>query len=69
MVWQIHRNGFFKNQLLDKKSEIINLHQYAGDFVGKPITIFDSVEIAKVVLSLDLPPSKLDIIKLTTSMY
>jgi glyceraldehyde 3-phosphate dehydrogenase len=26
---------------------------------------FDSVEIAKVVLSLDLPPSKLDIGKLT----
>lgn len=56
----------FKNQLLDKNvSEIINLHQYAGEFVGKPITIFDSVEIAKVVLSLDLPPSKLDIGKLT----
>jgi glyceraldehyde 3-phosphate dehydrogenase len=56
----------FKNQLLDKNvSEIINLHQYAREFVGKPITIFDSVEIAKVVLSLDLPPSKLDIGKLT----
>jgi glyceraldehyde 3-phosphate dehydrogenase len=35
------------------------------EIVGKPITIFDSVEIAKVVLSLDLPPSKLDIGKLT----
>jgi glyceraldehyde 3-phosphate dehydrogenase len=34
------------------------------EIVGKPITIFDSVEIA-VVLSLDLPPSKLDIGKLT----
>jgi glyceraldehyde 3-phosphate dehydrogenase len=56
----------FKNQLLDKNvSEIINLHQYAREFVGKPITIFDSVEIAKIVLSLDLPPSKLDIGKLT----
>jgi glyceraldehyde 3-phosphate dehydrogenase len=33
--------------------------------VGKPITIFDSVEIAKIVLSLDLPPSKLDIGRLT----
>jgi hypothetical protein len=30
-----------------------------GEFVGKPL-IF-SVEIAKVILSLDLPPSKLDI--------
>ena len=56
----------FKNQLLDKNvSDIINLHQYAADFVGKPISIFDTVEIAKVVRSLDLPPSKLDIGKLT----
>ncbi|KVV15618.1 glyceraldehyde-3-phosphate dehydrogenase [Flavobacterium sp. TAB 87] len=55
----------FKNQLLDKNvSDIINLHQYAGEFVGKPITVFNSVEIAKVILSLDLPPSKLDIGKL-----
>jgi glyceraldehyde 3-phosphate dehydrogenase len=52
----------FKNQLLDKNvNEIINLHQYSGEFVGKPINVFSSVEIAKVILSLDLPPSKLDI--------
>jgi len=56
----------FKNQLLDKNvNEIINLHQYAGEFVGKPITVFDSVEIARVISELDLPPSKLDIGKLT----
>ncbi|MDG2431758.1 glyceraldehyde-3-phosphate dehydrogenase [Flavobacterium sp.] len=56
----------FKNQLLDKNvSDIINLHQYAGEFVGKPITIFDSVEIARAVFELDLPPAKLDIGKLT----
>ncbi|MEO7979071.1 glyceraldehyde-3-phosphate dehydrogenase [Flavobacterium sp.] len=56
----------FKNQLLDKNvSEIINLHQYAGEFVGKPVSIFDSVEIAKVILSLDFPPAKLDLGKLT----
>ncbi|WJS94874.1 glyceraldehyde-3-phosphate dehydrogenase [Flavobacterium johnsoniae] len=56
----------FKNQLLDKNvSDIINLHQYAGEFVGKPVTIFDSVEIAKVVLTLDLPPAKIDLGKLT----
>jgi glyceraldehyde 3-phosphate dehydrogenase len=48
--------------LLDKNvNEIINLHQYSGEFVGKPINVFSSVEIAKVILSLDLPPSKLDI--------
>jgi glyceraldehyde 3-phosphate dehydrogenase len=42
----------FKNQLLDKNvNEIINLHQYSGEFVGKPINVFSSVEIAKVILS------------------
>ena len=52
----------FRNQLLDKNvSEIINLHEYAGEFVGKPISIFDSVEIAKAIFSMNLPPSKLDI--------
>lgn len=56
----------FRNQLIDKNvSEIINLHEYAGEFVGKPISIFDSVEIARAILSMDLPPSKLDIGKLT----
>jgi glyceraldehyde 3-phosphate dehydrogenase len=56
----------FKNQLLDKNvSDIINLHQYAGEFVGKHITVFDSVEIARAIWELDLPPAKLDIGKLT----
>jgi glyceraldehyde 3-phosphate dehydrogenase len=56
----------FRNQLIDKNvSDILNLHEYAGEFVGKPISIFDSVEIAKAIRSIDLPPSKLDIGKLT----
>ncbi|MEO9953170.1 glyceraldehyde-3-phosphate dehydrogenase [Nonlabens sp.] len=56
----------FRNQLIDRNvSEIINLHEYAGEFVQKPISVFDSVEIAQAILSLDLPPSKLDIGKLT----
>ncbi len=33
--------------------------------MGKPISIFDSVEITKAINSLNLPPSKLDIGKLT----
>jgi glyceraldehyde 3-phosphate dehydrogenase len=37
--------------------------------VGKPINVFSSVEIAKVILSLDLPPSKLDIGKLTYEYF
>jgi glyceraldehyde 3-phosphate dehydrogenase len=60
----------FRNQLIDKNvSEIINLHEYAGEFVGKPISIFDSVEIARAILSMDLPPSKLDIGKLTYEFH
>jgi len=56
----------FRNQLIDRKvSEIINLHEYAGAFVQKPISIFDSVEIAQALLLLELPPAKLDIGKLT----
>ncbi|HEX9979788.1 MAG TPA: glyceraldehyde-3-phosphate dehydrogenase [Flavobacterium sp.] len=60
----------FRNQLIDRNvSEIINLHEYAGEFVGKPISIFDSVEIARAIYSLDLPPSKLDIGKLTYEYF
>ncbi|QXP78345.1 MULTISPECIES: glyceraldehyde-3-phosphate dehydrogenase [Winogradskyella] len=56
----------FRNQLIDRNvSEILNLHEYAGKFVQKPISIFDSVEIAQAISALNLPPAKLDIGKLT----
>ena len=56
----------FRNQLIENNvSEIINLHEYAVAFVGKPINIFDSVEIASAIAELDLPPSRIDIGKLT----
>lgn len=56
----------FRNQLIDKNvSEILNLHEYAGAFVQKPISIFDTVGIAQAIKTLDLPPAKLDIGKLT----
>ena len=56
----------FRNQLIDRNvSEILNLHEYAGEFVQKPISVFDSVEIAQAIKTLDLPPAKLDIGKLT----
>ena len=55
----------FRNQLIDRNvSEILNLVEYASDFVEKPISIFDTVEVAKAISQLDLPPSKLDIGKL-----
>ena len=56
----------FKNQIIDKSvSDIIHLHEYAGEFVQKPISIFDSVEILRAINDIMLPPSKLDIGKLT----
>lgn len=56
----------FRNQLIDRNvSQILNLHEYAGKFVQKPISIFDSVEIAQAIKSLDIAPAKLDIGKLT----
>jgi glyceraldehyde 3-phosphate dehydrogenase len=56
----------FKNQIIDKNvSDIINLHEYAGEFVQKPISIFDSVELLRAISDIPLPPSKLDIGKLT----
>ncbi|MCF7561713.1 glyceraldehyde-3-phosphate dehydrogenase [Sabulilitoribacter multivorans] len=56
----------FRNQLIDRNvSQILNLHEYAGQFVQKPISIFDSVEIAQAIKTLNIPPAKLDIGKLT----
>ncbi len=56
----------FKNQVIDKNvSDIIHLHEYAGEFVQKPISIFDSVELLRAINDIKLPPSKLDIGKLT----
>ena len=60
----------FRNQLIDRSvSDIINLHEYAVAFVQKPINIFDSVEIAQAIKSIDLPPSRLDIGKLTYEFH
>ncbi|MDB9800976.1 glyceraldehyde-3-phosphate dehydrogenase, partial [Flavobacteriaceae bacterium] len=60
----------FRNQLIDRNvSEILNLHEYAGAFVEKPISIFDSVEIAQAIKTLNLPPAKLDIGKLTYEFH
>lgn len=55
----------FRNQLIDRNvSEILNLVEYASEFVNKPISIFDAVEISRAIKDLDLPPAKLDIGKL-----
>jgi len=60
----------FRNQLLDRNvSEILNLVEYASDFVEKPISIFDAVKIASQIKTLKLPPSKIDIGKLVYEFH
>ena len=55
----------FRNPLVDKRaSEVLNLIDYAGAFVAKPISIEDALSIAKAIQSIELPASKLDIGKL-----
>lgn len=56
----------FRNQLIDQNtSKIMNLYKYAGDFVNKPMSIFESLDIAQAIKNMSLPPSKIDIGKLT----
>lgn len=55
----------FRNQLVDRSaSEIMNLHHYAKNVVGKAIEIKDTVLIANEIAQLDICPSRIDIGKL-----
>lgn len=52
----------FRNALVDQRpSEVLNLHDYAREFVGKNITISDTLAISEVLSALDLSPARLDI--------
>jgi len=60
----------FRNQLINRNvSEILNLIEYASEFVQKPISIFDAVEISRAIKEVDLPPAKLDIGKLAYEFH
>lgn len=55
----------FRNKLIDRSvSEILNLHEYAREVVRKPVTVFETSELAGELLKLDLAPSRIDIGKL-----
>ncbi len=43
--------------------------EYASEFVQKPISIFDAVEISRAIQELSLPPAKLDIGKLVYEFH
>ena len=55
----------FRNILVDQGvSEILRLHKYAKDVVNKPITVYDTAELAKIINEMDFAPSRIDIGKL-----
>lgn len=55
----------FRNQLVDRSaSQIMNLHLYAKDIVKKPITVYDTVELANEIYKANVIPSRIDIGKL-----
>lgn len=52
----------FRNHLVDTSvSEVLQLHKYAAEVVEKPIDVFVTSELAKILMNLDLAPSKIDI--------
>ena len=54
-----------RQHLLNKSvSEVLNLHDYASQLVAQQITVTRSVEIAQILVQLDLAPAKIDIGKL-----
>lgn len=56
----------FRNQLRDKNtSEILDLHNYAKDFVGKPVSIEQTTEMLRALKATAIECSKLDLGKLT----
>lgn len=56
---------FFRNQLMDRRvSKVLNLHEESKGIAGKPISIFSTLQVAEIMQSLHLSPSRIDIGKL-----
>lgn len=52
----------FRNQMVDRSaSELLHLHHYAREVVRHPLTIHDTLGLAKAIYSSQLAPSRLDI--------
>jgi len=56
----------FRKPLLDQSiSEILNTHNYARQIKGEPITIEETLALVRVISSIDVAPSRLDIGRLS----
>jgi len=57
----------FHNELTDRNSSaLMNLHLYAKNIVKQPITVLDTLLMAREIQKLDLAPSRIDIGKLAS---
>ena len=55
----------FRNQLVEQSvSELLKMHRNAQNFTNKAVSIYDTADLAKELLDIDLAPSKIDIGKL-----
>lgn len=52
----------FRNQMVDRSaSELLNLHHYAREVVKHPLSIHDTLGLAKALSRMSLAPSRIDI--------
>ncbi|MBL4658452.1 MAG: glyceraldehyde-3-phosphate dehydrogenase [Flavobacteriales bacterium] len=52
----------FRRPLFDRRaSQILNFHEYARNVVKKPISVHDSIKMAKELANMDLAPAWIDI--------
>lgn len=57
----------FRNQLVDQRpSEVLNLHEYARQFVGQNITVEDTEGLARELVSLEIAPARMDLGRLAS---
>ena len=57
----------FRNQMVDHSvSELLKMHKNTQNYTNQEISIFDTADLAKKLLQLNLAPSKIDIGKLVS---
>jgi len=55
----------FRNQMVDRSvSELLKMHKNTQNYTNREVSIYDTSELAKCLLELDLAPSKIDLGKL-----
>ena len=54
-----------RRKLSDKNvSEIINLHERATVMLGEPVSVTDTLQIAKAIEKIDIAPARIDLFRL-----